>query len=589
MNDYKSIAGLLVILLVIVGCTQVSPETANTSETLHKADLFFENGIIYTVDREDTIAQTLAVKDGKIIFVGSTEEGQSYKKGATEVVDIQGGMLLPGFIDGHIHTITPEFFDFTLLGDRDVDSVLKTVAEYVNAHPDQSVYYGYGVNVGIFEGEELAKGPKKERLDAISSDKPIIIYALDGHSVWLNSKGFEYCNITKDTASPPGGEIVKDNTGELWGTITNSAMALVPDPLLSGDKLSLALRNFLSHLSSLGYTAMMTLPGNGFLEVPWDGFQQLEQQGLLHLRVRGASIIRPWEFEEDFARLKEVRAKYDSDLVKLTAAKVFADGILADRSAYLLQPYNNTTDHYGEAIWTQEALNNAYAVINKAGVQIHTHAIGDAATRMALDAAEYVRSINPGLDSRNAITHLQLVATEDFMRFGELGVLPVVQAFWHFKQPGAWEPIEYPVLGERANTEWPLKSFVDYGGILTFSSDYPVTNVPHPFYAIEIAVTRNLPDGPAYGASDDITDMDDPKYLLWPEERLDIKKAIRAYTVNAAYSLFVEDIVGTLEVGKSADLIVIDQDLFSIEPLKISDTRVLRTYLNGKLVYSRSE
>jgi predicted amidohydrolase YtcJ len=332
----------------------------------------------------------------------------------------------------------------------------------------------------------------------------------------------------------------------------------------------------------------MTLPGNGYLEVPWEGYQTLNQEGLLHIRVRGASILKPWNFEEDFSRIKELKKEYNNDMVSLTAAKVFTDGIMASESAYLLQPYNNTADHYGEAIWTQEALNNAYATVNKEGIQVHTHSIGDAAVRMALDAAEYTKSNTPGSDVRNTITHLQLVDADDFPRFKEFDVIPVVQPFWHFKQPGAWEPIEHPVLGERAETEWPLKSFVDNGAIPVFSSDYPVTNVPSPFYAIEIAITRNLPDGPAYGVPDDITDIDDPTYLLGPGERLDIKSAIRGYTANAAYSIFAEDIVGTLEVGKSADVIVIDQDLFVIDPLKISETQVLKTYVNGKLVYSQS-
>lgn len=579
---------LLVILAATSGCTQASPEGDDPTSSL-KADLFFENGVIYTVDEEDTIAQALAVKDGKIVFVGSAQEGTSYRENAAEVVDLRGGMLLPGFIDGHIHTVTPEFFDFILLGDRDVESVVKTIADYVKANPDQDIYYGYGVNVGLFEGDEITKGPKKERLDEISPDKPMIIFALDGHSIWLNSKGFEYCNISKDTSSPPGGDIVKnDDTGELWGSVINSAMALVPDPTFSGEKLSQILQHFQSNLNSLGYTSIMTLPANGAFAIPWEGYHTLDQEGLLHVRVRGANILKPWNFEEDFARIKELKVEYNSDLVALTAAKVFADGIMASESAYLLQPYNNTADHYGEAIWTQDALNNAYVTMNKEGIQVHTHSIGDAAVKMALDAAEYAKSNTPGSDLRNTITHLQLIDADDLPRFKELGVIPVVQPFWHFKQPGAWEPIELPVLGERAETEWPLKSFVDNGAILVFSSDYPATNVPHPFYAIEIAVTRNLPDGAAYGAPDDITDIDDPRYLLNPNERIDIKDAIRAYTANAAYSIFAEDIVGTLEVGKSADVIVIDQDLFSIDPLKISDTQVLKTYFNGKLVYSQS-
>jgi len=568
---------LLGAILTFFCCTQ-----KNSS---HKADLFFENGVIYTADKNDEIVQTLAVKDSVIVFAGSAEEGKPYKEGAKEVIDLKGGMLLPGFIDGHIHTITPAFFDFVLLTDTDVSSVLQTITKYIKENPNQEVYYGFGFNLGIFKGEELEKGPKKERLDEICSDKPVIIYALDGHSVWMNSKGFEYCKISKNTVPPVGGEIVKNNlTGELWGSVHNSAMALVPDPVLSPDKLSKALQQFQSMLNSLGYTSIMTLPGNDYLKVYWEGYHQLEQAGLLTLRVRGASIITPYNFKENLADIKELRNKYNSDLVKLTAAKIFADGILGGKSAYLLQPYYHSSSR-GEAIWKQDDLNNAYATLNKEGFQVHTHAIGDAAVRMALDAAEYAKRTAPGLDCRNVITHIQLADSSDFPRFKDLNVIPVLQPYWHFKQPGGWMPIEYAVLGERAETEYPLKSLADKGAMLVFSSDFPVTNVPNPFYAIEIGVTRNLPDAAAYGAPKDIADMDDPTYLLNPKERLDVKSMIRGYTANAAYSIFADKETGTLETGKSADMVVIDQNLFSIDPLKISDTKVLRTYFKGKLVY----
>jgi predicted amidohydrolase YtcJ len=179
-----------------------------------------------------------------------------------------------------------------------------------------------------------------------------------------------------------------------------------------------------------------------------------------------------------------------------------------------------------------------------------------------------------------------LVHESDFPRFAELNVLPVVQPYWHFKQPGAWGPIEYPAIGGRAEKEWPSKSFIDNGATLVFSSDYPATTVPLPFFALEIAVIRNLPDGQTYGLPYDISDVNDPRHLLWPGERLDIKSAIRAFTINAAYSIFAEDVCGSLEVGKSADLIVTDQDLLSVDPLKICGTKVLRTYFKGRLVFS---
>ena len=566
----------IVLLGLPLACCPIDPDNHS-----FMVDLFFEHGIIYTADQNNTIVQTLAVRDGIIVFAGSKEEGKPYKALAKEVVDLKGGMLLPGFIDGHFHTITTEFFDFVLLTYTDVPSVMQSITRYITENQSNDIYYGYGFNAGIFEGEELLNGPKKERLDQICPDKPVIIYALDGHSMWMNSMGFAYCNISENTISPPGGEIVKnDLTGELWGSIRNSAMSLVPDPQLSPEKRDRIFLQLQSLLHSLGYTSIMTIPGNGYAGVSWDGYRQMEQDGLLSLRVRGADIIKPWAFQEDLARLKELREMYKSDLLKIASAKLFQDGIVVDRSAYLLQPYMQGGQ--GAPIWAQDDLNHAYALLNNEGFQIHTHAIGDAAVKMVLDAAQYAKS---AIDYRNVITHIQLVDAADLPRFKELNMIPVLQPYWHFKQPGSWLPIEYTVLGERAETEWPLKSFADHGAMLVFSSDYPTTNVPNPFYAIEIGVTRNLPDAAAYGAPADITDMDDPTYLLNLNERLDVMSMIKGFTANAAYSILEDKVTGTLEVGKSADLVVIDQDLFSIDPLKISDTKVLSTYFKGKPVY----
>ena len=578
---YFALTLLILAVSTLTACAQKPPVIA--------ADLFFENGVIYTADALDTVAEVLAVKDGVIIFVGSADEGKPYRDGAAEIVDLRGGNLLPGLIDGHIHTITPEFYDFVHFADTSAQQILMTVAEYIASNPNQDTYYGFGFNVGVFEGDEAVKGPRKERLDEICGNKPIIILAMDGHTVWLNSKGFEHFGITADTPAPPGGEIVKDEAGGIWGTIFNSAISLVSDPQLSESRLSEVLLNYQAMLNSLGYTSIMTIPAEGYINVPWEGYSRLEQDGLLTLRVRGAGILRHWNFEEDFEQTKVLREKYNSSLVKLTAVKIFTDGIIGNKTAYLMEPYSGSEDFYGTAAWKQDDLNHAYKTANSEGYQVHNHVIGDAAVRMALDAAEYARGFSAGIDCRNVLTHILLVHEVDVPRFADLNVIPVVQPYWHFKQPGAWEPIEYPALGIRAEKEWPSKSFIENGATLVFSSDYPATTVPLPFVAIETAVTRNLPDGPLYSVPNDITDINDPGHLLWPEERLDIKDAIRAFTINAAYSIFADDVTGSLEVGKSADLIVTNQDLLSVDPLKISDTLVLRTYFNGKLVHLMTE
>lgn len=554
-----------------------------------QVDLYFENGVVYTVDADDSVAEALAVKDGRIVFVGSAADGQAYKEAAAEVVDLAGGMLLPGFIDGHIHIASPDFFDFSLAGIMELDSTMKAIAEYVAANPDKESYYGFGYLTSIFEGEELQKGPTKERLDEICPDKPMVIAAYDGHSMWLNSKAFEMIGISKDSDIPSGGQVtLHDDTGEVWGTLRDSAMAMVPNVSVPEEKLASALQNYFGGLNSLGYTSIMTLSGNGFMPLPLEGLVKLEAEDLLTVRVRGGSIVTGWNPEETLAALAAQKDQYQSDLVKVIGAKFFADGVMDNASAHVIEPYQNDAHSHGNTDWKQEDMNKAMAAVNEMGLLTHTHAIGDAAVRMALDALAYAKEHAPQGDYRNAITHLQLVEADDIQRFAELDVVAVAQPYWHMKQPDFWEPVEYATLGERAEHEYPMQSFLDAGVTLAFASDYPVTVNPNPFIAIEMAVTRNLANGAEYGV-EDITDMDDPRYLLWPEERVSINDAIRGFTASGAYAIHEDHETGTLEVGKSADLIVINQDLLTIPSLDISDTQVLRTYLQGRLVYDAEE
>lgn len=577
----KWISAILVFCLLL--CFGSASSLA-AQETL-QVDSYFENGSIYTVDASDTVAQALAVKDGKIVFVGSEQEGERYKASAKEVVDLAGGMLLPGMIDGHIHIVSPSFFDFTLINVVDVEETLSIIADYVKAHPEMEAYSGFGYMTSIFEGEEAVKGPRKERLDAISPDKPLSIASFDGHAIWMNSAAFERNGITTDTIMPPGGEMPMDEeTGEIWGTLKDSALSLAVRTDLPAEKLSEALIAYQAGLNAMGYTGIVALAGNGFSPLPWEGLKQLENEGLLTLRVHGGSVVTSWKTEENLKTLAQEKEKYNNGLVKLIGAKFFADGVLDNGSALLLEPYSNNEQNHGEAGWSQEALNEAVTSVNALGLLAHTHAIGDGGVHMALNAAEYASEKLPSGDYRNAITHLQLISPSDLKRFAQLNVIAVAQPYWHFKQPDYFEPIEKGSLGERAEQEYPLKSLLDSGVTLTFASDYPVTLTPNPFVAIEIAVTRNLPDGKDYQV-EDITHMDDPAYLLNASERISVLEAIRAFTATGAYAMLAEDSTGTLEVGKSADMIIINQDLLTCDPLAISDTAVLRTYFQGKLVY----
>lgn len=554
------------------------------------ADLLFKNGVIYTADAGDSIAEALAVKDGRIAFVGSSEDGRQYEGAGTEVVDLGGRLMLPGFFDTHIHSpgiAMGELFDFMLGGVYESGQIEKAIGDYVSAHPDQEAYFGFGYETGAFSGEESGKGPRKERLDAICPDKPMQILAGDGHSMWLNSKALEAAGITAATPSPHGGIIEKDEgTGAPWGILKDMAMTLARKPSFDTEKMTAALRKYQRMLNSYGCTSVLSVPMfGGIFDVPWEALHRMDARNELTVKVKGAVIFDSTsDLAEKKKEIAEIAAKYNGNYLRLTSAKFFADGVVNTRTAYVLDPYVDRPDSRGVAMWEQNKLNEAFAKVNEWGLQAHIHAIGDAAVRSALDACEYANGHAPGVDRRNTITHLQMVDSADIPRFEKLGVVASTQPYWHFKAPGYWEPEEFAAIGARAEREYPLKSLHDAGARLAFSSDSPVTPYPNPLVAIQAGVTRNLVEASLFDLPD-IADIDDPEYLLGPAERLSVREMIRGFTANGAYAAFGEREAGTLEVGKAADLIVLDRNILEIDPLQIERTKVLQTYVDGKLVY----
>ncbi len=585
---------LVVFFVAILCCGMIFGGCNQQEETTESAaDTVFENGYVFTADEEGTVAECVAIKDGEIIFVGTNADGEAYKGENTEVVDMTGQMLIPGMMDSHIHvpsTLTQEMYQINLSGVTGVEETIEIIEEFIASHPDLDVYYGEGYNTTAFTtGDELTKGPSKERLDAIESEKPIIIRSYDCHSKWVNSAALEMFNITADTELASDGTItIDEETGEPWGTLNEGAMDLVPEMELTNEETMAAMYAFVERMNSFGYTSICAVSawdGNY-----WDEFAQMEEAGDLTLKVKSTYTIDPAkDLTEQFDDLEATKAKYDSNMLELTTAKFFADGTLDALTAYMKEPYDIDPSTQGDLLWDPDELAEAFTMANERGLQIHMHCIGDAAVSAGLDALEYAAENAPEGDCRNTLTHLIYMDEADISRFKDLDVIASFQPYWIVKFPGYWDVVEEPFIGERAENSYLLKSCLDAGVLITSSSDSPVTPWPDPLIAIEAGVTRNITDG-YVGSGYEISNMDDsPEYILGKEERVSVEDMIKSFTINNAYMLFCDDVTGSIEVGKCADLVVLDQNIIEMNPVDIETAKVVRTYLDGQIVYDANE
>jgi predicted amidohydrolase YtcJ len=550
-----------------------------------KADLVFTNGIVYTVDKQRSRAEALAVLGKEIVFVGNAEGVKDRIGPQTEIIDLAGKMVLPGFIDSHAHASATinENDGAMLYGLETKEDYVSAVRDFAEKHRDLSVIYGHGWNNEAFPPQ----GPVKEDLDAVVDDRPVSLMSHDGHSIWVNSRALDMAGVTKDTPCPFGGMIEADPaTGEPSGTIRETARDLVQNvlPPYSVEQMKTGIREFMVEAARVGITTvhdpLLLLPdsdgmlnGYGAARNSISAYEELLDSAEMTIRVRGTILTDPTKGASQVPDLAAACAEQKHPLFQITGAKVFVDGVVEGGTAYLLEPYDHKPDFLGEPHWEQDPLNALFKAVDGQGLQIHIHSIGDAAIRMSLDALAYAKDHNGSRDSRHLITHLQVVDDADIPRFAELGIIGVPQPFWHVKGEYFWG-LEAKYLGrERAEKEYPMKSFMDAGVTLACASDYPVQVPSPPLLAIQLGVTRCIPG------------ETNPDEILGPEERMSLADMISAFTINGAFANFVENETGSIEVGKKADMVVLERNLFDIPPLEIAGTQLLMTVFEGKVVY----
>lgn len=535
------------------------------------ADLVFQNGRIYTVDANRSWAEAVAISGERIVFVGDNDAAGKYIGPETRVVDLHGRMMLPGMQDTHVHPI--EYgVDLAILniGELEtVDDYKLAIAAYAAANPDLPWIIGTGWSFSAF-GAGVA--PNREDLDELVPDRPVYIGSYDDHAGWVNSKALEIAGVSRDTLDPPGGQILRDPvSGEPNGTLDEEARALVRQftPPITLEEKIVGLREAIRVLNAWGITSYQDAGVDGDEELRV--YKALEDSGELSMRVVAAMRWYPDRGLEQVDELIELRDFYRSELIDPSTAKLWQDGIMENYTAVMLEPYRIASGSRGTTLIEPGFLQTITTELDAAGFQLHFHAIGDGAVRQSLDAVAASIEANGRLGHRHHIAHLQMIDPADIPRFYELDVIANFQPLWA-KLDEYVVDINIPSIGEqRARWMYPIRSVQDAGGMLAFGSDWSVTTA-NPFPQIETAITRQESES-------------EPLPVFTPEERIDLVSAIEAFTINAAYLNKRELDTGSIEVGKFADLIVVDQNLFEVEPEAISETKVLLTLFGGMPVY----
>jgi len=543
---------------------------ASAQRKTQPADTIVLHGKIYTLNPKQAWAEALAIRGERIVAVGSDSDIANLQSKDTKVIDAKGHLVLPGFTDCHIHFIDGSFSlgRVNLEDAKDAADIQQRLREYGGKHPGNDWILGRGWNYAMFP----TSLPDKKYLDEVFPDRPAFLEGYDGHTYWANSKALALARITKDTPNPPNGIIVRDpQTGEATGALKEAAQSLVaaviPKPT-RGEKLA-ALRDGIRWANENGLTRVHGAGGD-FEE--FDLYDELLRHGDLTLRFYVSYFQDPPELRpQDISAIEDARKKYTGDWLSAGAVKFMIDGVIESHTAAMLGPYSDDPSLKGKLFWDPDKYNSAIAELDKRNLQLFTHAIGDYGIRTALDGYENAERLNHSSGRRPRIEHIESVSNADIPRFGKLGVIASMQPLHSYPNNDTLDVWARNIGPERASRAWVWKSIANDGGQLAFGSDWPVVTL-NPFKGLQTAVTRQTSEGL-------------PKDGFVPSQRLSVAEAIRGYTLGAAFAGFREKTEGSLEPGKLADLIVLSQNLFQIDPHIIDKTKVLTTVVGGRVVF----
>jgi len=537
------------------------------ADTTKKTVYYNANG--YTIESDTLRSFSTLVVDGERVFaVGGEDLAKEFQATpSVTAIDLEGKTLLPGIIDAHGHVMGLGFqeLQINLAGITSLKGTLQALKEYAEANPELEWIIGRGWNQTLWEENRF---PTAADLDEVIPDKPVWLSRVDGHAGWANSKAMQLAQVSSDTPDPDGGKIIRDTRGRPTGVFIDAAEGYVQRvvPESTREEQALALDAALSLLSSYGVTSVHDA---GVGVETWELYKQFAEQGKLRARIYGM-ISGAGAIFDQLSNEGPINSLYD-DRLALRSVKLYSDGALGSRGAALIEDYHDDPGNKGLLFVGQEEMNAMAEKVVAKGYQANIHAIGDAANRQVIDALGYAQELHPREDQRNRIEHAQIVALEDIGRFKELDLIASMQPTHATSDKNMAED---RVGSQRIKGAYAWQSFLAQGTIVASGSDFPVESA-NPFLGIYASITRKDIQG-------------SPLNGWYPEEAMDRVQTLKSFTIDAAYAGFQEGLLGSLESGKWADFIIIDQDIVTAPDSMLWQTKVLETWVAGKKVFDRS-
>ena len=562
-------------LLFIIGIFCVSIVIADNKT------IVYTNGTIYTSNEQTPWANAVVIEGTKIAYVGNDIGALAFVGNDAKIIDLKGKLVLPGLTDSHTHpgmvAASYDFLNMDIVPEK--EDLMNNISDMIAANPEREFIIG-----GYWDNGTFGKtGPHKDDLDKIESERPVVLLDYWGHSTWVNSRALEVAGIDSDTRDiiPGFSFYQRDESGEPTGWITESASSVFINNFLSiTPTVEDELVDFMVYLRNLGVTTLLDAGNFGIDDETYAALSKLDRAGRLPLRYHASfTLFLPQDYDTAIDQLKALNLKYGSDRLRIDTLKIFHDGVIETRTADMFDDYLDTPGNSGDSLFSEEQLHDLIIDLSEEKINLHVHSVGDKSTNKILNAIERAHeTLGKPPSIRIALCHLETVLDTDFYRFKDLGVIASFTPAWHGHVA---DHNTIAAIGDKALSQMRAQPMIADNAIITFSSDITtkqgwLDDQANPYHGMQIGHNRQ----PIEGNSE-------ARYAPPRSERIRLDTLVDGYTINGAYQLGRSDELGSIEVGKIADLIVLNQNLFEVNRYEVHKTRPIAVIMDGELVYGK--